>query len=118
MNCRKFVTGLRASPALLALAAFFGAAATERSLPAASGTPDHPQLSVTSTDGQINIGWPMGLTGWVLEQAPQLDPNTPWSYVPSALFQTNSTNVAIAISSSETTFYRLRKLEPAALTGD
>jgi len=77
-----------------------------------SQTPDAPpQLTITPTNGAVNVSWPNAYSGWVLDASPTLSGNPPaWTQVSTAQYQTNETSIFINVAApSGTTLYRLRK---------
>jgi len=77
-----------------------------------SQTPDAPpQLTITPTNGTLNVSWPNTYPGWVLDASPTLAANPPpWSEVLPSLYQTNATSIFINTSpSGDATFYQLNK---------
>ena len=77
-----------------------------------SPTPDAPpQLTITPTNGTVNVSWPNTYSEWLLDSSTTLAGNPPpWNQVSSSQYQTNSTTIFINTnSSSGATFYRLRK---------
>ena len=77
-----------------------------------SPTPDAPpQLTITPTNGTVNVSWPNTYSEWLLDSSTTLAGNPPpWTQVSTSQYQTNSTMVYInAIPSGSATFYRLRK---------
>jgi 1,4-alpha-glucan branching enzyme len=79
-----------------------------------SQTPDTPpHLTITPTNGAVNISWPSSYFGWVLAASTSLTANPPWVRVPNAQYQTNATTVFINASlSGSNTFYRLQSPSP------
>jgi 1,4-alpha-glucan branching enzyme len=77
-----------------------------------SQTPDAPpQLTITPTNGIVNVSWPNTYPGWVLGASPTLATNPPpWTEVSPSLYQTNATSIFINTSpSGDATFYQLNK---------
>jgi len=77
-----------------------------------SPTPDAPpQLTITPTNGTVNVSWPNTYSEWVLDSSTTLAGNPPpWTQVSASQYQTNGATMFInADSSSGATFYRLRK---------
>jgi 1,4-alpha-glucan branching enzyme len=77
-----------------------------------SQTPDAPpQLTITPTNGTVNVSWPNTYPGWVLGASPTLAANSPpWTEVSPSLYQTNATSIFINTSpSGDATFYQLNK---------
>ena len=79
-----------------------------------SQAPDAPpQLTVTPANGAVNISWPGGYAGWVLESDTSLTGNPSWVPVPAAQYQTNGPTVFINANPSDgDTFYRLQSPSP------
>jgi 1,4-alpha-glucan branching enzyme len=77
-----------------------------------SPTPDAPpQLTITPTNGTVNVSWPNTYSEWLLDSSTTLAGNPPpWNQVSAMQYQTNSTAIFISVAApSGTTFYRLRK---------
>ncbi len=77
-----------------------------------SPTPDAPpQLTITPTNGTVNVSWPNTYSEWVLDSSTTLAGNPPpWTQVSASQYQTNGATLFInADTSSGATFYRLRK---------
>jgi len=78
-----------------------------------SQTPDAlPQLTITPTNGTVNVSWPNTYSEWLLDSSPTLAGNPPpWNQVPALQYQTDSTTIFINVNpTGDATFYRLRKL--------
>ena len=68
-----------------------------------------PSLSITQTNGAVNIAWPSVYAGWNLETAPALDAG--WSPVPPSQFQTNASSISITVTpSAAPAWYRLHRI--------
>ena len=80
---------------------------------------DAPPLTISRSQGQLSVRWPVSGNSWVLEQAASLTPPIPWAPVSPSLYQTNATNLFIATTlPAGNTFYRLRKfIQTAAVPG-
>jgi len=76
-----------------------------------SQTPDAPpQVTITPTNGAVNIGWPGSYSEWVLYQSTSLSRNAAWVLVPSAQYQTTGSTISINVDpSGGSSFYRLQK---------
>ncbi len=77
-----------------------------------SPTPDAPpQLTITPTNGTVNVSWSNTYSEWLLDSSTTLAGNPPpWTQVSTSQYQTNSTTVYINDTpSGDATFYRLRK---------
>ena len=77
-----------------------------------SPTPDAPpQLTITPTNGTVNVSWSNTYSEWLLDSSTPLAGNPPpWTQVSTSQYQTNSTTVYINDTpSGDATFYRLRK---------
>jgi hypothetical protein len=76
-----------------------------------SQTPDAPpQLTITQTNGSVNISWPASYFGWVLAGVSSLSGNPTWISVPANEYQTNAFDLSISLPQpSGSTFYRLLK---------
>ena len=77
-----------------------------------SPTPDAPpQLTITPTNGTVNVSWPNTYSEWLLDSSATLAGNPPpWTPVSTSQYQTNGATLFInADSSGGATFYRLRK---------
>lgn len=79
----------------------------------------HPQLSITRTQDNVVVSWPVAATNWVLEASPHLQAPIPWQTASSALYQTNAVHTYIAVPvSNSVSYYRLRRLSTInGLTG-
>jgi 1,4-alpha-glucan branching enzyme len=79
-----------------------------------SQTPDvPPQLTITPTNGTVNILWPSAYAGWVLDANTSLAGDAAWVQVPAAQYQTNGATVFINANPSDgDTFYRLQSPSP------
>jgi hypothetical protein len=79
-----------------------------------SQAPDaQPQLTMTPTNGTVNISWPGSYAGWVLDANTSLTGGAPWVQVPAAQYQTNGATVFINANPSEgDTYYRLQSPSP------
>ncbi len=75
-----------------------------------SQTPKPPLLTIVLTDGVLTVSWPNSATNMVLDSSETLLGNPPpWSQVPVAQYQTNTTTIFINHSPTNSeTFYRLR----------
>jgi 1,4-alpha-glucan branching enzyme len=77
-----------------------------------SQTPDAaPRLTITPTNGVVNVSWPNTYSEWVLDVSLTLAGSpSPWNQVSVAQYQTNATSIFVNASpSGGVTFYRLRK---------
>jgi len=76
-----------------------------------SQTPDAPpRVTITPTNGAVNIGWPGYYSEWVLYQSMSLSRNAAWVQVPSAQYQTSGSTISINVDpSGGSSFYRLQK---------
>jgi 1,4-alpha-glucan branching enzyme len=76
-----------------------------------SQTPDSPpQLTITQTNGSVNIAWPAAYFQWSLLTSPSLSPNPGWLQVPATQYQTNGTTSFISVSRpADGAFYKLQK---------
>ena len=75
-----------------------------------SQTPDAPpQLTLTQSNGLVNISWPATYSGWVLDSTLSL--TGAWTQVPAAQYQSSagSLSISVPVSSADSSFYRLRK---------
>ena len=73
-----------------------------------------PRLSIAQTNGVVTVSWPNTAGGWVLEKI-ALVPGTlpPWSQVPSEQYQTNATDIYVAVSPpTGNVIFRLHKASP------
>jgi hypothetical protein len=78
-----------------------------------SQTPDAPpQLTITSTDGTMNVSWPNTYSEWVLDTTTNLTGNpAPWTQIPVGQYVSGPTNITVKISqSADNSFFRLRKM--------
>ncbi len=72
-----------------------------------------PQLTITPANGNVNISWPSGYAGWVLDANTSLAGSNSWTQVPAAQYQTNGTSVFFnADPSNGDTYYRLQSPSP------
>jgi hypothetical protein len=73
--------------------------------------PVPPQLTLAQTNGVLTLSWPSTYGWWVLDSTPTLTGSpTPWSQIPSAQYQTNTTSVFInPVAAAGPVFYRLRR---------
>jgi len=70
-----------------------------------------PTLTVVQAAGTVTVSWPAAADGWVLETAPALLGDFPWTQVPTTQYQTNSGTVFITTAGAPgNAFFRLRKL--------
>ena len=77
-----------------------------------SPTPDAPpQLTITQSNGNVNIVWPNTYSEWVLNTTPTLVGNpVSWTQVSPSVYQTNATSVFVSLpASSAGVSYRLSK---------
>ncbi len=76
-----------------------------------SPTPDvPPQLTLTLTNGTVNISWPSFYSEWVLYQNSALTENSGWFLVPPAQYPTDASTISVNVTpSGENNFYRLQK---------
>ncbi|MGA2029260.1 MAG: alpha-amylase family glycosyl hydrolase [Verrucomicrobiota bacterium] len=76
-----------------------------------SQTPDAaPQLTITPTNGVVNVSWPNTYSEWVLDVSLTLAGSpSPWNQVSATQYQTNATSIFVnANPSGGAIFYRLR----------
>jgi 1,4-alpha-glucan branching enzyme len=76
-----------------------------------SQTPDSPpQLTITQTNGAVNIAWPATYFQWSLFSSSSLLSNPGWVQVPTSQYQTNNATISIAVPQPVGgTFYKLQK---------
>jgi hypothetical protein len=76
-----------------------------------SPTPDTPpQLTISPTNGAVNVSWPASYSEWVLYQNTSLNGNSGWLLVPPAQYQTNVSTISFNVTPSDgNSFYRLQK---------
>jgi len=76
-----------------------------------SQTPDMPpQLTITPTNGVVNVSWPNTYFEWVLDTSASLTGNL-WTQVPSGQYVTGSTTTSVTVTPlSGGSFFRLRKM--------
>jgi 1,4-alpha-glucan branching enzyme len=78
-----------------------------------SQTPDAPpQLTITPTNGMVNVSWPSAYAEWVLDTTTSLNSSPPpWSQVPSGQYVNGAGVTSVNITpSSDNLFFRLRKM--------
>jgi 1,4-alpha-glucan branching enzyme len=77
-----------------------------------SQTPDSPpQLTVSSNNGTVSIGWPSFYFEWVLYGSAGVTTNSAWTQIPSAQYKTNGSIVSVTVApSGGFSFYRLQKM--------
>ena len=78
-----------------------------------SQTPDAPpQLTITSTNGILNVSWPNTYSEWVLDTTTSLTGNpAPWTQIPAGQYVSGPTNITVKIPpSTDSSFFRLRKM--------
>jgi len=67
-----------------------------------------PQLTITATNGAVNLAWPVAYEGWILEASTKLAGSPAWVEISPAQYQTNAASVFYSASPTGTnTFYRL-----------
>jgi 1,4-alpha-glucan branching enzyme len=78
-----------------------------------SQTPNAPpQLTITSTNGTMNVAWPITYSEWVLDTTTALTGNpAPWTQVPAGQYVSGPVNITVKIpQSADSSFFRLRKM--------
>ena len=72
-----------------------------------------PTLSITNTQGEFVLSWPLQATDWVLEQAANVQPLTFWRSVSPRTYESNAVSRYVRVSTTGAGgFYRLRKIGP------
>src|SRR5688572_19228805 len=76
---------------------------------------NNPSLSITNSQGEFRLSWPLSTTNWVLERATSLASDS-WFRVPTSSYQSNQSSRYVTVSAPESSaFYRLR--QPSAPAG-
>ena len=83
-------------------------------LPTAVQSAGAPLLSIEQVAGGARVFWPLPATGFVLDESMTLAPTPPetiWSLVPPASYETNATHISVTVpSAANAKYYRLRRL--------
>jgi hypothetical protein len=72
-------------------------------------TVDAPTLAIVRGGANVDLKWPTGAGGFVLETSGSLGPTASWSTVPSPAVLNGNENVVNLVASPGTHFFRLRK---------
>src|SRR5688572_4502015 len=80
----------------------------------ASGGPgSDPTLSITNTQGEFVLSWPLWARDWELEQTTDVQPLTFWRRVSPRIYESNVLSRYVRVSTAGAGgFYRLRKVGP------
>jgi hypothetical protein len=72
----------------------------------------NPSLSITQSQGQAILSWPLSTTNWVLDRATDLTSGS-WFRVPATAYQSNDLARYVTVSGlASSAFFRLRQLSP------